>query len=79
MEVLREGYKIPFSSAPPLSDAPIDLRAYHPGSEKFQVLQEEVEAMVEKEAIFETDSRSVGFYNRLFVVTKASGGVGVQY
>ena len=74
VEVLREGYQVPFVSAPPLSDTPVKMVAYRPGSEKFQVLQSEVQAMVEKEAVELVKEKTNGFYNRLFVVTKASGG-----
>ena len=74
VEVLREGYQIPFLSPPPLSRTPIQLSAYQPPSVRFLALQQEVAALLEKEAIEEVVDPSPGFYNRLFVVPKASGG-----
>ena len=61
VEVLREGFRIPFTSAPPLSDVPIQLGTYRPGSEKFQVLQKEVQAIVENEAVVVQDALGSGF------------------
>ena len=75
LQVLREGYQIPFLRNPPaLSPSPISLTAYQPGSEKFLVLVSEVQAMLEKEAVEVVSDHSAGFYNRLFAVQKASGG-----
>ena len=74
VEVLKVGYRIPFLSTPPLANAPLALTAYLPGSDKFNVLQEEVQSMLQKGAIVEADLSIAGFYNRLFTVPKASGG-----
>ncbi|MEL7523140.1 MAG: reverse transcriptase domain-containing protein, partial [Cyanobacteria bacterium J06553_1] len=75
LRVLREGYQIPFLNSPPaLSSQPIALTAYHPGSEKYRVLVDEVQSMLEKDAIEAVDDGFLGFYNRLFAVQKANGG-----
>ena len=69
LQVLREGYRIPFLNNPPsVSLSPISLTAYQPGSEKYQVLVKEVKAMLAKDAIEAVVDPSAGFYNRLFAV-----------
>ena len=73
VEVLRKGYQIPFTEPPPLSISPIPFESYSPGSLKGQALDLEVQALLEKEAI-EPASPDPGFYSRLFVVEKATGG-----
>ena len=74
IQVLKEGYQIPFLRSPPLSPVSISLTAYTPGSEKFKALQEEVTSMLCKRAVEVVSSSFEGFYNRLFVVPKATGG-----
>lgn len=75
IQVLKEGYAIPFLSKPPLVEAPVSLQAYSHNSAKLDALRSEVRAMLEKEAIEQLHAPlSPGFYNRLFLVTKASGG-----
>ena len=71
VEVLREGYQIPFLSQPPMSRVPVALMAFQPGSERYLILQEEVHSLLTKEAIEEVVAPSPGFYNRLFVITEA--------
>ena len=73
VEVLREGYKIPFHSLPPLSKDPRLLPSYSPSSIKGRALREELLALESKGAL-EPAPPSPGFYSRMFVVTKASGG-----
>ncbi|MEL7079455.1 MAG: reverse transcriptase domain-containing protein, partial [Cyanobacteria bacterium J06582_2] len=58
----------------PLSPHSISLTAYILGSEKFEALQSEVKSMLAKNAIEEVKSDFRGFYNRLFVVAKSTGG-----
>ena len=72
MEVLREGYHIPFSKTPTLSKDPISLQSYSPSSIKGLALQKEILSLLQKGAI-EPAPHSPGFYSRVFVVTKASG------
>ena len=74
LQVLTFGYQIPFVNPPPLSRSPRALTAYAPNTEKFLVLEKEVQSMIQKHAIEEVTYSFEGFYNRLFVVAKASGG-----
>ena len=73
VEVLKEGYRIPFSSPPLLAESPIPFESYSPTSLKGQALEQEVQTMLSKGAI-EVAPSDPGFYSRLFVVAKASGG-----
>ena len=73
MEVLREGYKIPLSSAPPLSSSPAFSQAYDPNSIKGRALEAELRALLLKGAV-EPAGQSLGFFARMFVVPKTSGG-----
>ena len=73
VEVVREGYVIPFHSVPPLSATPIILDSYSPQSIKGRALEEEIQALRLKGAV-EPASPSPGYYSRMFVVTKTSGG-----
>ena len=73
VQVLRYGYRIPFRSRPPLSYVPIPLPSYSPNSIRGLALSDAVSALVEKEAI-EIAPPSPGFYSRLFVTPKVSGG-----
>ena len=73
VEVLLEGYVVPFISVPPLSQTPIALHSYSPQSVKGRALESEIRAFLQKGAV-ELVSPTPGYYNRMFVVTKASGG-----
>ena len=70
MEVLREGYAIPFRMPPPLSPTPIILDSYSPRSVKGRALDEEIQALHRKGAV-EPAPPTPGFFSRRFVVTKA--------
>ena len=73
--VLCLGYRLPFSPRPPaLSKAPLFLQAYQPGAEGHPFLTKEVASMGEKGAVEGVESPSPGYYSRLFLVPKASGG-----
>ena len=74
VNVLKDGYRIPFLEVPLLSEAPIPFESYLKGSERFHALDLEVENMVKKGAIEEVTTAGWGFYSRIFVVPKASGG-----
>ena len=65
---------IPFHSVPPLSGSPIGLDSYSPQSIKGKALEEEIQALCRKGAV-EAAPPFPMFYSRMFVVTKASGGV----
>ena len=73
LSVLRHGYRIPFRSRPPLAVYPLDFGSYSPGSERGKALDLEVSVLLNKGAV-ETAPSTPGFYSRLFVVPKASGG-----
>ena len=75
VEVLREGYAIPFRMSPPLSPTPIILDSYSPQSVKGRALEEEIQALCRKGAV-EPAPPNPGSYSRMFVVTKAGGGGG---
>ena len=70
--MLREGYRIPFRRAPVLSGEPIPFSAYCPSSIRGKALEQEVESLLQKGAIELAPLPSLGYYNRLFVVMKAS-------
>ena len=73
VEVLKEGYRIPFLAEPPLAPHPIPFNSYGPASIKGQALEREVASLLEMEAVERVPSPDPGFYSRLFVVLKASG------
>ena len=72
VEVLREGYRIPFSAQPPLSKEPISFSSYAPSSIKGAALEKELLELSSKGAV-ERAPPTPGFYSRMFVVRKASG------
>ena len=75
VEVLREGYQIPWIAAPPrLSASPIRFASYPPGSPKDLALSQEIRTMLEKDALEVVDKPGPGFYSRIFLVEKATGG-----
>ena len=73
--VLRDGYRVPFKdSPPPLSPTPVSFPTYRAGSPRAQALRQEVEAMLAKGALEIARDPGPGFYSRLFLVEKATGG-----
>ena len=64
---------VPFHTPPSLSQTLITLHSYSPQSIKGRALEAEIQALLQKGAV-EPASLSPGFYSRMFVVTKASGG-----
>ena len=67
VQVLKEGYSIPILSCPPLSSTPVPLPSYSPSSVRgFADLQ--------SKAAIEPASSEPGFYSRLFVTPKVTGG-----
>ena len=71
-EELRSGYRIPFSSPPPLSAVLLPLPSYSPSSIKGKGLHGEVLSLISKGAV-ELAPPPPGYYSRLFVVWKATG------
>ena len=75
VSVLRDGYRIPFQhQLPPLAYAPVLFPTYHFDSPKALALRQEVETMISKGALERVSNPGPGFYSRLFLVEKASGG-----
>ena len=74
MSVLRDDYRLPFESPPPLTRTPILFPAYRPGSPQSLVLHQEIEKMLAKGALEIVPDPGPGFYSRLFLVEKATGG-----
>ena len=74
VQVLKFGYRIPFHSRPPLSSVPLPLPSYSPNSIRGLALSDAVCALVDKEAI-EIAPPSPGYYSRLFVTPKVTGGL----
>ena len=73
--VLRDGYHVPFQdSPPPLARTPVSFPTYRAGSPRAQALRQEVEAMLAKGALDIARDPGPGFYSRLFLVEKATGG-----
>ena len=73
VEVLRDGYCLPFLSTPPLSNVPIPMPSYSPNSIKGAALEEVTLGLVAKGAVELAPLPSPGFYSRLFVMWKTSG------
>ena len=71
MEVLLEGYRIPFH-CPPLSAEPIPMPSYNPSSTKGVALEEVTLYLIAKGVVELAPLPSLGFYSRLFVVGKTS-------
>ena len=73
--VLRDGYCVPFlDSPPPLSRTPVSFPTYRAGSPRAQALRQEIEGMLAKGALEIAQDPGPGFYSRLLLVEKASGG-----
>ena len=75
MTVLWDGYRVPFKdSPPPLSRTPVSFPTYQSGFPRVQALRQEVGVMLLKGALEIARDPGPGFYSRLFLVEKASGG-----
>ena len=75
VSILRDGYRLPFSNElPPLSQTPISFRSYDPASPRALALSQEVAKMLQKGAVEVVSDHGSGFYSRLFLVEKATGG-----
>ena len=73
--VLWDGYCVPFLDSPPhLSRTPVSFPKYRAGSPRAQALRQEMEGMLAKGALEIVRDPGPGFYSRLFLVVKASGG-----
>ena len=75
VSVLRDGYRIPFQdSLPPLARSLVSFLTYRPDSPRALALRQEVESMVAKGALEIVADPGPGFYSRLFLVEKVTGG-----
>ena len=72
VQVLKIGYRVPFVSRP-LSPVPLPLPSYFPSSIRGLALTAAVEDLRLKDAI-EPASSEPGYYSRLFVTPKVTGG-----
>ena len=73
--VLRDGYHVPFlDSPPPLYRTPVSFPTHRAGFPWAQALQQEVKELLAKGALEIARDPGPGFYSRLFLVEKASGG-----
>ena len=73
VEVLQEGYRIPFMSVSPLSSELIPMPSYSTMSTEGKALEEVTLSLVQKGAVELAPLPSPGYYSRLFVVWKTSG------
>ena len=75
VSILRDGYRLPFANElPPLAHTPISFRSYDPASPRALALSQEVSKMLQKGAVEVVSDPGSGFYSRLFLVEKATGG-----
>ena len=75
VDVLWEGYHLPFLSVPPLSSESIPMPSYSPTFVKGKALEEVTHSLVEKGGM-ELAPLPSGFYSRLFVVCGKPQGLG---
>ena len=74
VSVLREGYSLVFESDPPLTRSPGVFSKYQ-DTVKQGILEEEILSLLSKDALEEvTDVNTQGFYSRMFLVAKKTGG-----
>ena len=76
LSVIRGGLDLVFQERPPLSDSPIPM-SQTSGKKKFRLLSEEVQSLLLKRVIEEIPptQSTPGFYSRLFLVAKKTGGM----
>lgn len=72
LRVVGSGFSLPLSSQPPLSALPLTFPPPRDPA-RWQALQDEVNSLVEKKAIYPLSQPSPGFYSRLFTVPKKDG------
>ena len=72
--VLQQGYSIPFHHLPHVSLVPRELLSCALRSDWVIALQEEVFKMLQKGAVEPVDQPCPGFYSRLFLIEKVTGG-----
>ena len=70
IQVLREGYSIPWVSDPPVTSSPPLSSTYRPGSFKARLLVSVVSSLLRKGASERVSPPRVGFYSVPFLVTE---------
>ena len=75
LKVLKQGYALPWgeSGPPPLSPTPLPF-SLPVDKGRLQALEQEVNNLLSKGAVEAVDPSTAGFYGRLFVVPKHTGG-----
>ena len=72
--ILKGGYFLPFDGDPPLlTTDPLEL-SYSVSHKLFQELRTQLQKLLDKDAVEEVQNDSPGFYSRLFLTTKKTGG-----
>ena len=71
LQTVTEGYHIPLLSAPKQEVIP---HSPHFSSENQTLLQEEIQTLLEKQAIEIVPLQTMGFYSSMFMVSKKDGG-----
>ena len=74
MEVLCQGYRVPFHHFPPVYREPWEFPLYALGSVRALALQEEISTMLQKGTLELVDQPGLGFYSCFFLVQKLTGG-----
>ena len=74
VKTLRYGYVLPFLRDPPLSGFPVAFPSYGLGTERHIALGQAVSELLAKGAVEPVVDCWTGFYARLFLVPKATGG-----
>ena len=73
--VFQDGYRVPFHNLPPVLLVPKELSSSGLGTVHVLALQEEVNKMLLKGAVELVEQPGPGFYSRLFLVEKMTGGL----
>ena len=75
LRVLEQGYALPWADQgpPPLSPVPLPFSLPIDG-DRLKALEEEVDSLLSKAAVEAVDPSTPGFYGRLFVAPKHTGG-----
>ncbi|KAG2191222.1 hypothetical protein INT47_012293 [Mucor saturninus] len=72
LKTIRYGFKIPFTSPPPLRIQPQPTIPYN--QKQDQLLDQEVSLLLNKGAMEEIQPTTPGFYSSMFVIPKKNGG-----
>ena len=73
LSIVAKGYRLRFTSPPPLRQFPWEIRSPQ-GPEEILGMREQITLMLQKNAITEVPPNSPGFYSNVILVRKAIGG-----